>query len=793
MLNLRIFHGLQRIRNHPKRYARLLLSSILTVSIFLILFESYKNNFISTIENQSNTEDINLGDYISKPDTKPGKQLLSFDEILGQPAEKLSDNKLLSNKQINKNVISLISSTKLTERSKDKLKECYIYFQGLSEDVFDNMKVLKNSFANDKEPLYQQMTYIARSYEHCKDLDYTNFTIDFENKDEYKYMGENTEKEMFKYKLVWNYILNTCFDSGIESKFYEFLSPTFIEKSINKWQLTSSEQEKTERIAITKKNQRLTDYENMQYSLKGENYLYEYNFDENLIKIKELSYMGKYLAFEIVEQDMFEQETTLNNDFVKYLQVDQLQPNTTMETQKETIGIILTMGSRHINILPKYLAALSYHFQDVNNNDNDYHLQIVFNDIEKEFNAGTDDIKTKEVIVNEILKPVFLPYLKNMKISILEVGKLLNVYPEVESSFKYFMNKWISLNFNQFNRFMFTDIDVTLFENPDQLFSATDNISELHNSGSDLANLFSKYKPVGSNKLIPMVLLPDRALKERTFGQCTQIFKNMLPTTKQRYDFNTFKCLSTPTLAQLHNLNPKLSAVFNNFFDIDIRKLHNIDSSLIIINNYNDVSSALMLSSLLNFIGLDKCVYGDKEFLLLGMVYLGRFDLSVMGLNTGMVTAENKIDSVFCGTQSAQVFNGKLISINGGLRKCKIDPVSYAIEKDLEFENKVDWLKDYYSIWDEELLKSEMEIDYMRKIDIEVVVESNPEYNFFLNKDYMQKDVENNYWLRSAFCMEYGYCLDMEEEEINERYLIKKLDTETAAKYKNIVDLWNIN
>ncbi|OBA28370.1 hypothetical protein HANVADRAFT_47498 [Hanseniaspora valbyensis NRRL Y-1626] len=290
-----------------------------------------------------------------------------------------------------------------------------------------------------------------------------------------------------------------------------------------------------------------------------------------------------------------------------------------------------------------------------------------------------------------------------------------------------------------------------------------------------------------------MILLPDRALKERASSQCIQLFKNMLPTTKQRYDFKTFKSLSVPTLDYLNKINPTVSKVFNNIFDIDVRKLHNVDSSLVIINNYNDVSSPLMFSALLNFIGLDKCVYGDKEFLLLGMAYLGRFDFNILGLNTGFVAGKDKIDNVACGTQSAQVYNGKLLSINGGLRKCKIDPVSYAIEKDLELENKAEWLKVYYSISDLDRLREELEIDYMREIDIDIIVEPNPSFEFELKKDYLDKDSENSYWMRSAFCMEYGYCLDLEEEKSESRYIVKSLDVDVVEEYKNILDLWNKN
>ncbi|KAL6926768.1 hypothetical protein ACO0SA_004874 [Hanseniaspora valbyensis] len=787
---------------HPKKYFRLLLGSLLMITLLVVILRYPKKLYSYSQEPEDSLFIPNLEDYVEtdvdqeiEEPSQPSKQLLSFNDILGKPSTDEDTTKHHFTKKMNKNLLYLIASTNISEPHKDQLKQCYIYFQALPDNIFENVKLLKFIFGVENSELYETMTYFIRTYEHCKELDYSNFGIDYDNQDVYSNLGENTESEMFRYKLVWNYILNNFFDFGLESDVYEFLNPNFINKHINKWVFTESNEINQEKISLARKSERLTDFENLQYILKGDNYLYEYNFNENLVKERQLSYMGKYLSFNIEMSDLFKHETPLYTDFADKMFNDEIsnKNNFNNNEDKENVGIILTMGSRHINILPKYLAALNYHIKSNIANENEYHLQLIFNDIEEEFNRNSDTIKTKEQIINEYLKPRISPYSKNFKISILEVGNILNVNRENEENFKFFMNKWISLNFNQFNKFIFTDIDLTLFEHPDQLFSLKNEITKLHDSKSDLANLFSKYKPLNVQKPLPMILLPDRALKERASSQCIQLFKNMLPTTKQRYDFKTFKSLSVPTLDYLNRINPTVSKVFNNIFDIDVRKLHNVDSSLVIINNYNDVSSPLMFSALLNFIGLDKCVYGDKEFLLLGMVYLGRFDFNILGLNTGFVAAKDKIDNVACSTQSAQVYNGKLLSINGGLRKCKIDPVSYAIEKDLELENKAEWLKAYYSISDLDRLREELEIDYMRQIDIDIIVEPNPSFEFELKKDYLDKDNENNYWMRSAFCMEYGYCLDLEEEKSESRYIVKSLDVDVVEEYKNILDLWNKN
>lgn len=796
MLNLRFLHNSQSVRMYSKKYGRLLLVTFLIISIVVLSLKFHpgdiKDNALSN-EVQENTE---LEE--ENESAQPSKQLLSFNDILGQSSSNEENKPNDSTNKLNKDVLLLIESVNISNSHREQLKQCYIYFQSLDNNIVENFKYFKTSHETEKSEDYQTLAYLVRSYEHCKDLDYSSFRIDYENKETYEYLGENEESEMFKYKLVWNYILNTQFDFGFETKIYQFLTKGFINKSIKQWELSADEKEQKEKtIALSRTFHRLTDFENLQYNLKGANYLYEYNFDYDLNKEKQLSYMGKYLFFEIDITSLLNYKTALYEDFSsKFLDVEvnskhKLDDN--KSTAKESVGIIFTMGPRHINILPKYLAALNYHLKDNAENQNDYTLQIVFNNIEKEFNRNSDTKRTKNQIINQLLTPRFAPYLKDLKVSVLEVGNILNVNSENEDSFTFFINKWISLNFNQFNKFIFTDIDLTLFEHPDQMFSLTDKISKLHNGTSDLNNLFSKYKPLKTQKALPMVLLPDRALKERTFTQCTQLFKNMLPTTKQRYDFETFKSLSVPTLQQLYTINPIISKIFNNIFDIDLRKLHNIDSSLIIINNYNDVSSPLMFAFLLNFVGLDRCVYGDKEFLLLGMVFLGRFDFNVLGLNTGLIAGQGKEDYLACSTQSAQIFNGKLVSINGGLRKCKIDPVSYAIDQDLDFENKVNWLKEYYSISNFDLLKEEMAVDYMREVDIDILVEPKPEYDFVLSKDYMDVESENIFWIRSPFCMEYGYCLDLYNEKRDSRYLITPLAAETRAKYKSIVALWNAN
>lgn len=799
MLNLRSMHKFQFIRIYSKKYGRLLLVTLVIVTIVLLSLE-FHTSTRGDVQDDVLVEEIpeKVAAEEEKKFSEPSKQLLSFNDILGQSSSNSKNRPNASTKELNESVMSLIESVNIENSHRQQLKQCYTYFHSLDSSIFDNFRYLKVLHTTERSEDYEALAYLVRTYEHCKDLDYSNFRIDYDNKETFEYLGDNDESEMFKYKLVWNYILNTQFDFGFESKIYEFLTKDFMNKSIKKWELSEDDKEQQERtIALNRTFNRLTDFENLQYNLKGANYLYEYNFDSSLNKEKQLSYMGKYLFFKIDINSLLNYKTELYDDISsKILDVEINTKNRLHDNKsstKESVGIIFTMGPRHINILSKYLAALNYHIKANTENQNDYTLQIVFNDIEKEFNRNSDAKRTKEQIINKLLKPRFAPYLKDLKVSVIEVGAILNDTSENEDNFSFFMNKWISLNFNQFNKFVFTDIDLTLFEHPDALFSLNDQINHLHNATSDLNNLFSKYKPLKTKKALPMVLLPDRALKERTFTQCTQLFKNMLPTTKQRYDFETFKSLSVPTLQQLFTLNPIISKIFNNIFDIDVRKLHNIDSSLIIINNYNDVSSPLMFSFLLNFVGLDRCVYGDKEFLLLGMVYLGRFDFNVLGLNTGLIAGKEKEDSLACSTQSAQIFNSKLLSINGGLRKCKIDPVSYAIDKDLDFENKVDWLKEYYSISDVDLLKEEMEVDYMREVDIEILVEPKPEYDFELRKDYLDTEKENIFWIRSPFCMEYGYCLDLYNEKQDSRYLITSLTAETRDKYSSIVELWNAN
>lgn len=125
------------------------------------------------------------------------------------------------------------------------------------------------------------------------------------------------------------------------------------------------------------------------------------------------------------------------------------------------------------------------------------------------------------------------------------------------------------------------------------------------------------------------------------------------------------------------------------------------------------------------------------------------------------------------------------------MRKCKIDPVSYAVEKDLEDEAKAKWLTAYYQLSDTNNLEETLSEDYIRPIDIEVLVEPNAQYQFELKKDYNDIATENNYWMNSAFCMEYGYCLDLEQEMDDDKYNIIALDDEAIKQYKGILEAWN--
>ena len=770
-----------------RRYMKTLSIALLFVTFVLIL------HIQISVKTRETINDVVPGIPKSEEvENSDSKNMLSFNDILGIPANPSSNTK----KPDHDKVIEMIDAANIRDNSRQRMKKCFEYFNSLPEETFVGISSLNYAYGIDNNEYYLQLAAVVRKYEFCKDLDYSTHIIDSSNKDMPKKTNVNTADELYRYKIIWNYIQNNHIVTNLESKIFFFLKENFLGKSqINKYQLNSEKVLEYTSNNVKRAFERLTPLENLQYMIKGDNYLYETGFDADGKANVELSYMGGYLLYNVKIDDLFINYHPFNDVFKRNNKlieeskmlseyIKTIDPKTAEET-----GIILTMGSRHINILPKYLSAMKEHFK--HKAQNKYHIQIVFNDIEEEFNRNTDDKKTRDVIVNNVLKPKFEEFAEFFDISVLEVGTILNCNDENIESFKFFMNKWIALNFNEFNKFIFTDIDVALFTHPDELLSPSGGISKTFNTNNELLELFSKYKHPGKSKLNSLVLFPDRSLKERTFTQCTNLFKNMLATTKERYDFDDFKTLSIPTLKQLNIINPIVSTVFNNLFDQDVRKLHNIDSSLIIVNNYNDISTNLMLSGLLNFIGLDRCVYGDKEFLLMGMVYLGRFDFDIMGTNTGLVTSKNKVDNVACGTQSAQIINGKLVSINGGLRKCKIDPVTYAIEKDLDDDGKANWLRVYYGAADTKELEAILLEDYKKPIDIEILVEPNPTFNFDLKKDYLDVETENNYWMNSAFCMEYGYCLDLEEENKDSRYNIIELDEKTVNEYKLILNAWN--
>ncbi|KAL6936519.1 hypothetical protein ACO0R3_000116 [Hanseniaspora guilliermondii] len=787
----RYYHSLKKHFWCSKRYIKAFIIALLFVTSVFIL--KYHTN-----EKKESIINFNHSYQHSEEDQKKSddKDLLSFNDILGKPANPSLNVK----KPDHDKVIEMIAAANLRENTKLRMKKCFEYFDSLPDDLLSSISSLNYAFGIENTEFHLKLASIVRKYEFCKDLDYNTYTIDESNKDMPKKINDNSKDEMYRYKIIWNYILNNYIDENFESKIFFFLKKDFLNKSaIEKYTLNDDGKFDYTRNVVKKAFNRLTPLENLQYMIKGDNYLYETIFKNKDESTLELSYMGEYLSYDVKVSELFNNDHLLINDFRDNFQLMQESQmlseyisSLNKRSQFEENGIILTMGSRHINILPKYLSALKKHFVEGSRPTNsNYHVQIVFNDIDEEFNRHLQTKNSKEEILNNILKPKLMDFKDYFEISVLEVGDILNCSSDNIESFKFFMNKWIALNFNEFNRFIFTDIDVALFTHPDELFTPKYGISKLYEVEDNIMELFSKYKTPSKEKTHPLVLFPDRFLKERTFTQCTNLFKDMLATTKERYDFNDFKTLSIPTLQQLSSINSNVASVFNNIFDQDVRKLHNIDSSLIIVNNYNDISTNLMFSAMLNFIGLDRCVYGDKEFLALGMIYLGRFDFDVLGVNTGLVTSKKKIDNVACVTQSAQIVNGKLISINGGLRKCKIDPVSYAVGKDLEDEAKANWLAAYYQLSNTNNLEETLNEDYIKPIDIEVLVEPNAQFEFELKKDYNDIETENNYWMNSAFCMEYGYCLNLEKEGIDDKYNVIVLDDETIKHYEGILEAWN--
>lgn len=774
-----------------KRYLKALFISLLLIALLFISKYYTNERGISIMD--TNFPNQSSGDDFQIPDSK---DLLSFKDILGKPA----NPSLNSKNPDHDKVLKMIEAANIRQNTKLRMKLCYEYFDSIPDDLLESISFLDYAFGIDNTEFHLKLASIVRKYEFCKDLDYNTYEIDESNKDVPKKVNDNSKDEMYRYKIIWNYILNNHIDKNFESKLFFFLKKGFLGKTtVEKYTLNSEGVFDYTKNVIKKAFNRLTPLENLQYMIKGDNYLYETVFKNEDESTLELSYMGGYLLYDVKTNDLFNADHPLIDNFKQdysLLQESQMLSEYVSSLNKrdqvEENGIILTMGARHINILPKYLSALKEHFMDRDRPTNRiYHLQIIFNDIDEEFNRHLETKKTKEEIINDTLRSKLIEFKDYFEISVLEVGNILNCNPENIESFKFFMNKWIALNFNEFNKFIFTDIDLALFTHPDELFTPKYGVSKLYDAEDELLELFSKYKTPSKGKVYPLVLFPDRFLKERTFTQCTNLFKDMLATTKERYDFNDFKTLSVPTLQQLSTINSNVASVFHNIFDQDVRKLHNIDSSLIIVNNYNDISTNLMFSAMLNFIGLDRCVYGDKEFLALGMIYLGRFDFDVVGMNTGLVTSKKKIDNVACATQSAQIVNGKLISINGGLRKCKIDPVSYAVERDLEDEAKANWLTAYYQLSDVNMLEDTLYKDYIKPIDIEVLVEPNTQFQFELKKDYNDIPTENNYWMNSAFCMEYGYCLDLEQENNDDKYNVKVLDDEAIKLYRGILEAWN--
>jgi len=77
----------------------------------------------------------------------------------------------------------MINAANLRENTKSRMKKCYKYFDSLSDDTLASISSLSYSYGIDNTENHLKLTGIVRKYEFCKDLDYSTYTIDSDNKD----------------------------------------------------------------------------------------------------------------------------------------------------------------------------------------------------------------------------------------------------------------------------------------------------------------------------------------------------------------------------------------------------------------------------------------------------------------------------------------------------------------------------------------------------------------------------------------------------------------------------------
>lgn len=324
---------------------------------------------------------------------------------------------------------------------------------------------------------------------------------------------------------------------------------------------------------------------------------------------------------------------------------------------------------------------------------------------------------------------------------------VVNVSPFADLEFSRhmiwrFFNKWFAVLFNTFEEVLFIDIDAIPFQNLEKFFEKP----EYQESGLYL------YR----DRDLPLEGIPEF---------CVSMMRQLEPSlnearligTKLKFDRNYHE----------HEPSTVEGKIYNNFFRD--RKLHHVDSGLLILNKKKRISG-ILLSMMMNFVRrMQACVYGDKEFFWLGQLFAGG-DYSIdkyIGGVIGPVSTFYDEDSgktwyQLCASQLAHRDDHGLVWSNGGLRTCKLDNAAK-----LDFDKNPDYFKERYGNLEN------LEAVYDQPLHIE---------------GFVAPDTERRPWFQINECSSYVYCGAVYEGESGTAVVFGPSDAEW---YNEISSLWN--
>lgn len=449
---------------------------------------------------------------------------------------------------------------------------------------------------------------------------------------------------------------------------------------------------------------------------------------------KFLNQMFPYLKADNHGANLITKYNLLNNEKIEYVfSNSNEEPWSTWMANSNGRGIVTTLSITDMDYFARFIRVLA-------ETNNTLPVQIIL--------AEKDSVRQMfDLVLHEATK-------QKQAVEIIDCSDVLD-FNFMNSSVSGYLNKWIATLFNNFEEFVFIDVDAIPFIPVQDFFE----IKGFRQRGIHM------YR--------------DRAINHEHLSEtCISSFYQTEPSYEEGLLLNVKAVFGLDTHILEGEQTSVESTIYSNFFH-DLNH-HQVDSGLVVIKKVPEVFGGLLLSFQLNLARIiSHCVHGDKEFFWIGQLMAGN-SYSIDPIGPGAlggiyeIDADNIKNGVQFGVCSTQIghysFSKGLLWVNGGLKICK-NPI--AAEND--FLEYYDFMSERYG-----------SINRLRDI-----------YDKPLYIDgIIIPDVQRGSWIQTRECSKYRFCASVEvsidyKNEVNSQ--VVHFTEIQKHKYNYLAGVWSEN